>query len=80
MDKCLYKNKCRFLHTEVTEKKEEKNEPQQKECAVCLEPIKKKIVLFCGHSQFCQECIEKLLEKLCPLCKQPITGFTPLYE
>jgi hypothetical protein len=46
----------------------------ERECGICLEKIRNKIILCCNHA-FCLECIEVWVHygATCPLCRHPIT-------
>ena len=44
------------------------------ECSICLEPIKEKNTINCGHT-FCNICIDKWTQKNknCPICRKTLT-------
>ena len=49
-------------------------------CSVCMDTIKNKIILDCGH-KFCKDCINewvisKMPDGSCPNCRTPITDIT----
>ena len=41
-------------------------------CKICFEKRKLIILAPCGHKHFCKQCIEKLNNKNCPICKKTI--------
>eukprot|EP00003_Mantamonas_plastica_P011623 TRINITY_DN2139_c0_g1_i7.p1 TRINITY_DN2139_c0_g1~~TRINITY_DN2139_c0_g1_i7.p1 ORF type:complete len:566 (+),score=99.11 TRINITY_DN2139_c0_g1_i7:1321-3018(+) len=44
-------------------------------CVVCLEATMDTIFLPCRHYCVCEECYEQLNPKVCPLCREKVTGF-----
>lgn len=42
-----------------------------KECCICFEEIKNKIIISCGHTTICEKCVIHL--DLCPICRTMIT-------
>lgn len=51
-----------------------------KQCCICFESILKPIVLVpCGHTMFCSDCINGLKKKECPVCNIQIQQYIRLY-
>lgn len=50
----------------------EKSEDEIYECVVCKmdKLVSNKKKLQCGHDEVCQNCIKKILDDKCPLCRQ----------
>jgi len=50
------------------------------ECPICLNLMKKPIVLVCGHT-FCRDCIQKQKENSnkCPICRIQISWGHPCF-
>merc|ERR1712137_1063719 len=52
----------------------------QPECVVCMEDLLSEYVLIpCGHTGFCSNCITSLDEK-CPICREPYTQTQKLFR
>lgn len=48
------------------------------ECQICFEEIDvRKVLLPCGHSKFCEDCLEKL--DTCPICRRKIDKTITLF-
>jgi len=60
----------------VPNKAQESEEKKLDECDICREKYNKldrhSCAPKCGHLT-CQECLAKLHEKLCPICREPFT-------
>ena len=48
------------------------------ECKVCYTKAKDTVLIPCGHT-ICSECIPKLVNENCPICRTPFTSTTPFY-
>ena len=50
------------------------------ECCICYEEIKIRHVLIpCGHTQYCEKCIEKLPNQTCSMCKLRYTQILKIF-
>lgn len=62
----------------------DKNDEQYNEktdCVVCMEKIDKKVALVpCGHAKLCRQCISKLVDRECPLCKKSFISTMDIYD
>lgn len=66
-------HRANLVHAEILANAEEDLE----KCSICYDrPSKGGVVVGCGHSQFCYECIlhwsENFSHRGCPLCRQPM--------
>jgi hypothetical protein len=79
-NKCSRKvNKCKqfcYQH-DPTKKDKDKNEKEVKEkieCCICYEKnISKQDMMTCNHS-VCKDCLEKMEDDRCPMCRQEMKG------
>lgn len=52
--------------------------PEDKMCTICFKKTdRNKILVPCGHTQYCTKCIEKLTE--CSICRSAITNIINIY-
>ena len=57
-----------------------KAENKDNECAVCMLDNKNKIAIIpCGHTQICEKCISKFVNKTCPICRNHFDNYVRLY-
>ena len=55
------------------EKQSQEDSQDSNICPICLDKEKNIHVSPCGH-MFCYECIKKLNDKRCPICRKDMTG------
>jgi hypothetical protein len=75
-------NSTQFRKIVMVDKKDVVDEERKiinNKCVVCFDDIKDRCALNCGHTQFCMECIEGLLNDNCPICQREITSKTKIY-
>ena len=54
--------------------------PNSQACVVCLTNVRQVIVLNCGHICLCPDCAEALpYPKTCPVCRNPVEKFMPVF-
>ncbi|KAH8413574.1 hypothetical protein KR009_012362 [Drosophila setifemur] len=56
--------------------------PNRRRCVVCLERSRNIVIMPCRHLCLCKECSQQLLshmEERCPICRNYITSFLPVY-
>jgi hypothetical protein len=51
-----------------------KNNKRKKACVICYEKLQRVILVPCQHSDFCNKCIQKILDRnpICPLCRSDV--------
>lgn len=50
------------------------------DCIICFHEIQNKVALIsCGHSQFCEKCINSLKTKHCPICRKGYSSILKIY-
>ena len=47
-------------------------------CAVCLDQKRELVLVPCGHFNLCKDCVDHLLTKNCPYCRQHFNLAVPL--
>ena len=55
----------------------------QPECCICLEPFNLSDLLVlapCGHRCICQNCVYAVKDKVCPLCRTPVTSVMKVFD
>ncbi|ESO97727.1 hypothetical protein LOTGIDRAFT_208864 [Lottia gigantea] len=53
---------------------------ENSECVICLENPRDIVILNCGHVAICSSCAQMLPTQLCPVCRNHIEKFVPLYQ
>jgi hypothetical protein len=53
---------------------------EAKACKVCLTNEANCLIIPCCHKVACSDCIKKLPNKKCPVCRTPFTQVAPIYE
>jgi hypothetical protein len=48
-------------------------------CKLCCEEVSDCILEPCKHCVCCKECLHKLTDRICPVCREPIIEFFKLY-
>ena len=52
-----------------------------KECVVCFDAEKKLVACVpCGHRCMCQDCYDKLRDRRCPVCRNPIQSTLKMWD
>lgn len=55
--------------------------PEENEhCVVCLDNPREVVTLNCGHISMCSDCAQVLPEPKCPVCREPVERFLPVYR
>jgi hypothetical protein len=82
------KDNCKKNHHPLLHKDAESDEKESKHdkigyCEICQENDKSRLCYPCGHFCLCDICSGRLLkqngEKLCPLCRDPVTEIIKVY-
>ena len=49
-------------------------------CTICFEPTTEHIAFVpCGHAQICKECLMKITDKKCPICRKKYQSILTIY-
>ena len=52
--------------------------PEEEQCIICYKrTLRKKILIPCGHTQYCKDCITKI--KTCSLCRKNISNIIDIF-
>ena len=51
-------------------------------CIICKKNPRNIVILICGHNEICEDCKDKLKEKICPTkgCKKSFTKTTKIQK
>jgi len=49
-------------------------------CVVCRDSTRTHALIPCGHKALCEECVNQLLDKRCPLCNTEFTLAIRIWE
>lgn len=77
---CEDKNK---IIVNYNEKNKEIPKKENDECCICFNRLKDSVFYPCGHICCCFECSNQIFaspEKLCPICRSPITNVLKVYK
>lgn len=54
--------------------------PDENKCVICFSNTsRKKVLVPCGHTQFCEECLDNIELRNCPLCREYIEKIIKLF-
>lgn len=49
-------------------------------CVVCRDSLRTHALILCGHKVLCEECVNQLLDKRCPICNTEYTLAIRIWE
>ncbi|KAL8624694.1 hypothetical protein ACOMHN_038240 [Nucella lapillus] len=53
---------------------------EEDNCVVCLDNPREVVTLNCGHIAMCSDCAQVLPDPKCPVCRDPVERFLPIYR
>lgn len=54
--------------------------PDSLKCIICIEIVKNVIFIPCFHVVLCKRCYEELVEKRCPICREPVSSIVKIFS
>ena len=73
------KNQRNRNRTDIQDDNQTTNNETTSTCVICLVNPREIVLLDCGHVCLCMDCLERLPNTNCPICRTNYRTFAPVY-